>query len=497
MFAFLSLLFVLIVIFHFTNAQQDSFTDVPPSHTVKIPTVPPATSLLPDPKGPATKATRTSTESRDNASVSPYTLPGEIPDAPYGQIATMSPLPYQDTTLIKANRQQIVSLLEMMKGFLSFEAQEISEKSDPSIQLPLSNVRSDFQILQNAVELLNRNPGLQPTLNLTNLNEMSSNLAYLQEQVRLTGSAGELQGPVYEFTEGFTNRARGPRVYLDGPMGSTGATGTSGSNYQLATVNDLTDFVTRIQGEIIRLSASGTTDPTIAARVSALTQLKNQIQNIIDQVNNGTMRTSEIPIFKKDLIRAFPTLGDPSKPIPEIIRSLGLHSGLFDSNSMKEIKHLISKYADQIVDGVSASFSVKYTAPREAEVVHAMASTIDQTGFPSVADLNNVSNAKFTPTDSGRPITDRLAPTPMDAGRGPSHFDWKQRAKDIEAQIKKRQLNPNDFGLMPEGTKVSDTFSWKGYARMICTRLQATTDPKLPETCGCPPLDWNGWRIAK
>jgi hypothetical protein len=22
-------------------------------------------------------------------------------------------------------------------------------------------------------------------------------------------------------------------------------------------------------------------------------------------------------------------------------------------------------------------------------------------------------------------------------------------------------------------------------------------DPALPETCGCPPMDWSGWRIAK
>ena len=50
---------------------------------------------------------------------------------------------------------------------------------------------------------------------------------------------------------------------------------------------------------------------------------------------------------------------------------------------------------------------------------------------------------------------------------------------------------------MPNNTKVSNEFSWKGYARMICTRLQATMDPSLPETCGCPAMDWPGWRIAK
>jgi hypothetical protein len=28
----------------------------------------------------------------------------------------------------------------------------------------------------------------------------------------------------------------------------------------------------------------------------------------------------------------------------------------------------------------------------------------------------------------------------------------------------------------------------------VCTRLQASFDPGLPEYCGCPPVDWAGWR---
>ncbi len=483
MFAFLSLLFVLIVIFLLTSSQKDSFTDVPPTHTVKIPTVPPATSLLP---GSNAKATQPTPESV--ADVTPYTLPGEIPLAPYGQVANMSPLPYQDTTMIKANRQQIVSLLEMLKGFLAFEAQELAEKSDPSIQLPLSNARSDFQVLQNAVDLLNRNPGLQPSMTQTTLNEMSSNLAYLQEQVRLSGSAGALHGPANQFTEGFTN---------------------SGT----ATVKDLTEFVGRIQGEIIRLSASATTDPIVSARVSALTQLKNDVQGIVAKVNNKSMQPNEVPIMKSDIDKAFPILGNPSQPLPQIIKTLDLPPGLAnvlpanvqkDPETARQIDSLLDKYADQIINGVSASFSVKYTAPNEVgaagaqtEAQRAASSTIDTLGFPSIADLNNVSNAKFAPYDSGLPVTDVLAPKPVDAGRGPSEFDWKQRSKEIEAQVKKRGLKPADFGIMPEGTKTSSDFSWKGYARMMCTRLQATTDPSLGITCGCPPMDWKGWRIAK
>ena len=204
--------------------------------------------------------------------------------------------------------------------------------------------------------------------------------------------------------------------------------------------------------------------------------------------------------------KAFPVLGNPSQPIPQVIRSLGLPAGFAnvlpsnlqkDPETTRQIGSLLDKYANQIINGVNATFNVTYTSPADAEKNRALSSTIDKSGFPSVADLNNVSNAKFMPAASTDAVTDPLAPKPVDAGRGPSHFDWKQRSKEIEAQVKKRGLQATDFGIMPEGTKVSNDFSWKGYARMICTRLQATPDPALGITCGCPPMDWNGWRIAK
>jgi hypothetical protein len=221
------------------------------------------------------------------------------------------------------------------------------------------------------------------------------------------------------------------------------------------------------------------------------------------------MSPNEVPILKSDIDKALPLLGNPSRPLGQVVKSLGLPPGLAnilpanvqkDPETTRYIGSLIDKYAEQIVNGVSASFNVKYTAPGEVvktESQHAASSTIGTLGFPSMADLNNVSNTKFVPRDSGLPVTDRLAPKPSDAGRGPSQFDWKQRSKEIEAQVKRRGLQPADFGIMPEGTKTSSDFSWKGYARMMCTRLQATSDPSLGITCGCPPMDWNGWRIAK
>jgi len=32
---------------------------------------------------------------------------------------------------------------------------------------------------------------------------------------------------------------------------------------------------------------------------------------------------------------------------------------------------------------------------------------------------------------------------------------------------------------------------------MMCQRLMTTMDPALPETCGCPKMDWPGWRSGK
>jgi hypothetical protein len=463
MFAFAVLLFVVLFIYYFTSSKEGfDPVNTQPSHKVTMPV-------------PVLEKTSKDTIKKE---VEPSTLPGQLPVAPYQQIAATSPLPYQDTQLIKANRQQIVSLLELLKGFLAFEAQEISEKSDPSIQLPLTTARSDFHSLQSEVEVLNRNPGIQPTVTMSHLNEISSNLAYLQEQVRLIGAAGTLQGPVYEFTEGFQSQGATP-----------------------AKVEDLKEFIARIQGEAQRLSASGTTDPLVVARVKALNDMKASVKQIVDQVEKGILSPLEIPIMKSDIDKAFPVLGKPNEPLPQIIKSFRLPAGLAnllpsnvqkDPNTTKEISRLLDKYADQIVNGISATFQVNYTSPNERSIK--TASTVDKTGFPSMSDLNNATNAKFIPRDGGMPITDRLAMKPMDAGRGPAHFDWKQRAKEIEDQVKKRGLKQSDYGMMPPNTKVSNDFSWKGYARMICTRLQATMDPSLPETCGCPPMDWKGWR---
>lgn len=492
MFSFVLLLLATLTVYHFTKEgirHAEGFASPIPQAEVKKPVdrVVQRLSSLPSKDTPS-PAPSTAT------APAPALLPGPLPTAPFEQTAAMSPLPYQDTTGVKANRQQLLTALEMLKGFLAYEAPHLEERSDPAIQLPLQTARSDFYTLQNEVSVLNRNPGVQPTIPLSHLNDISANLAFLQQKVRLLGTAGALQGPIYSFhDEGSSTQG-----------GAVEGFQTEASLGQVATQAELNDFLAKVEGERARLGASATTDPVVQARIRALTDIRQTVKGIVEQLRTKKMLPTEVPILKSDLDKAFPVLGKPSEPLPQLLRVLQLPAGLAnalpsnlrkDPETTRQIAKLVDKYADTIVNGISARFEVSYNPPKESERVRRARSTVDKNGFPSLADLENVSTpSSFFPTDTGRPVTDRLAGLPQEAGRGPAQFDWKERARQIEDQIRKRGLRPDDFGVMPRHQKVSADFSWKGYAKMICTRLQATMDPGLPETCGCPPMDWKGWR---
>jgi len=493
MYAFIILLAVLITVYHTiplsTSPQKDGFTNK------EIKQVENVIKRLPSlPENLEKKGTLTAPPDPSPAAS------GSLPVAPYQEIAATNPLPYQDTTQTKANRQQLINALEMLKGFLAFEAGQLEDRSDPAIQLPLQNARSDFYMIQNEVSVLNRNPGIQPTITLTQLNDIGSNLAFLQNKARQLNHAGTLQGPVNAFSELFQNQDQIGKGKMEEGFQSQALIG------QRATQKELENFLAKLQGEILRLSSSGTTDPVVQKRVAALTGMRQDVSQIVEKLKSKKMLPTEVPILSSDVAKAFPILGKPSEPLPQLLKGLQLPAGLAnalpsnvknDPTTTREISKLIDKYADQIVNGVSATFQVKYDPPSRCEKTRRAESRIDQTGFPSMADLDNVSQSKFIPKDIPYAITDRFASLPQDAGRGPSQFDWKGRAKQIEAQVKKRGLRPTDFGIMPPDQKVSNDFSWKGYAKMICTRLQATMDPALPETCGCPPMDWKGWRNNK
>ena len=431
-----------------------------------------------------------------------HPLIGSMPSAPYQQVARNMPLAYQDPALQKTTRQRILNAIEMLKGFLAFQANEVEYRSDPSIQLPLTNARADFQRLSDEASVLQRNPGLQPDMTEQHLNDIMNNLAFLQREVGLIGANRPFENTGLQNLEAFENPTDIP-----------------------ATEDELRDFSAKVQGEIIRMSASGTTDPETNARITNLTAMRAQVDDVITKLQSGSLLPPEVPIKQTDIKKALPVLGNPNEPLPQILKSLSLPSGLgnmLPSNAGNDPAinrtqaGLMVEYAKEFLQGVTASVKVnlKYTPAREVEIEQARAkareSSIDITGFPSPHDLDNITQGSSTASlgapgaqqsngvvgasnASGSFAIDPNAHDPRIEGRAPSHFDWHERSKHIDGQIRQRGYPDSVFGIMPAGNSVGPEFNWKGYAQMICTRLQSSADTGLPETCGCPPQDWIGW----
>jgi hypothetical protein len=445
--------------------------------------------------------------------VVPSYLPGPLPSGPYEQIAKNSPTPYQQPSLLRTTRARILSTLELLQGFLAFQAQEIENNSDPTIQLPLQTARSDFGRLNSEAAVLQRIPGLPPSLTELNMAEINDNLAYLQREVELIGVNRPFQSPVHDLDlEGFQNQDQNQDV---------------STIQEPATEQQLQDFSGRVQGEIMRFSSSGTTDPVIVARIGNLTRMKNDVDGVLEKLQTGALLPLEVPILGADIDMALPVLSNPSQPLPQILRTLQLPAGLANMlpPSMQS-PTLLQKYVQSFLDGASASvsFNVNYASPKAtAQQSQARKSTLTDTGFPSPLDLDNVAeDSSLMGMDAPDAVTDVYAQDPRAEGRAPitqgsdqsrfpitkrgtlvlgvsGQFDWKKRALEITQQIRKRGLNPQDFGaksiqeLAAMPINPINPFSWKGYSRLICTRLQAVDMNRTDEMCGCPPSTWKGW----
>jgi hypothetical protein len=296
------------------------------------------------------------------------------------------------------------------------------------------------------------------------------------------------------------------------------------------TLKDLKDLRVSVLAEITRLSASGTTDPVINARINSLNTIKNNIDTLVTEVENGTRLASQIPIMKIDVKKFLPLMSDPSKPLPQLLNENNLPASAAnvfpayesgDKTGAKAAQNLYERYGDAVFNGLSWDLGLKYTAPHEvaleaAKAVQALpALTPSQQGFKMTGGLhepktgNTFMNASG-PEDSRYPSSNTFrgemeavtataesqrldGKTPKVMGAA-AKFDWREKASNICESIRKRGLNPEDFGCSSSSRRVSPDYSWRGEARMVCTRLLTTPDPGLPETCGCPPTNWPGWR---
>jgi hypothetical protein len=436
----------------------------------------------------------------DTSSPAAYLPPVETVYGPaFGEISRVGSLPYKDPMSEPAPLKRLNETLVSIQGFMNFEAKSLEDQSDPSVQLPLTTVRGDQERLNSEVSVLKRNPGIDSSITQGQLDDILNNLKFLQKKHRTLTNAASTAS-----IEGFENEESDDRI----------------------TLAELKDTLIAIQAEMARLSASGTTDPVITARVNTLTQMKNNVQSIVDQVASGAMPESQIPILKTDKGKFLPLMSDPSQPLPKLIDQAKLPpsvANLFpayqsgDITGAKIAQTLAESYGDAMFKGLSWGINLKFTSPNEVEAAKSTATSrlgkAAELGFNSVADISGSTahayinhpydkhGSKKEARGEFEDATQSYDETrPELRGNGiapktkPAKLNWKERSQGICQNIKKAGYDPKDFGCLDTNIKVGLDYSWRGNARMVCTRLLSTPDPGLPETCGCPPLEWRGWK---
>jgi hypothetical protein len=393
-----------------------------------------------------------------------------------------------------ANLKQMTNLFEDLRSFLIFEGPSISNSSDPTVSLPLTQLRADSQKLQQEVSVLNRNPGIQASLTQQDLADIQGSLTFLQRKVRLFQSSGV----VSDGKEGFQNPTDTPKTR--------------------ATKEDLQILQTKIYSAILVLSASGTVDPVVQARIKALQKLYSDTTDMINKLDKGIWTASDVPVYKEDISVILPNLGNPKKALIDLTaQGSGIRLSMVEKqiaafvgedNAKAVYKNLQDKGMFRLSVDLGYNVGGNDTKANTATNSHNNGNIM----YSNKSELMNGNSGMGIPVP-GKPFGP-LSPQKIDgpfdstmsgmddrsevikAAGGVSRLDWKKRAKDICEQVRLRGLDPQDFGCIAEGSKMSPAYSWRGHTKMVCGRLGATLDPDLPRVCGCPPMNWPGWNLS-
>ena len=433
--------------------------------------------------------------------VKPYTYQSDTLLSPSpGQIGSFNSLPYIDPSLEKAKYERILNLQTTLQAFLNNEAPSLAELSDPAIVLPLTTARSDLTRLRNEVLVLKRNPGIDSNLTQEDVDEIEANLSYLQKKWRLS---------IYNDINSIDN------FKVEGFQSS-----------ERTSLNELKNIVTRIDTTTTLLSSAGTTDPVFRARIEALKSVKTQIQDIIKEVETGARMESEIPITHKNYQEFLKSVSNTNSPITNLMKNSNLPTTLADlfptysygdASGANLVKYLFNQYAETLFKGISWDLNLRYTGEAEQKLASSLANSIGMAltssnitsqpvGVPpSVtggkplesppADNRGEFASKVSNIQSQMSNSNTQTKTDDKKATALTKFDWHERSNFICDAIQKRGLKPDDFGCLKPDQYVSENFSWRGYAKMICNRLGTSYDTGLPETCGCPPPSWKGWRV--
>jgi hypothetical protein len=285
--------------------------------------------------------------------------------------------------------------------------------------------------------------------------------------------------------------------------------------------------------EIIRLQSSGTTDLNTQSRINVLTSINKNVTDMINEVSSGTRKLKDLPIRRSDIANFLPAMKNMNTAIPQLINESGMNSflnslfpkfGLGDISGSVIGKAMFDAYGKDFFKNLSWNMNLGYKGQAEQEIARNQASaaantlaarTSGQSYDDRMAAGAQGPSGNAAPSDSYRGLLSSvvssqtgITPTHISAGIGgapaiagkgapgpPATFDWKERSKQICGQITARGMDPNDFGCLADPDKMNrESFSWRGYTRMVCDRLNTIYDTSVPFLCGCPPQTWPGWR---
>jgi hypothetical protein len=421
----------------------------------------------------------TPTSLKMEASPNPSDL-GKLPFGEYAQMASTGSFQYKEPSLLPADLSQMKKLNEDLRSFLVFEGVNLADSSDPTIQLPLTQLRADSQKLLAEISVLDNNPGIDSQLTQQDLANIESALTFLQRKVRLFQTAGVVS------KEGFTGSS-------DGVVKTR------------ATTNGLVSLQQRIYSAILVLSASGTTDPVVQSRIVSLQTMYSDISDMITKLNNGTMSQSDIPLYDEDIAKVLPSLAKPNESIGNLFNQ---SSGQNFNPIEKQIAKLVGEEnAKSVFKNIKDNGTFRMNLELGYNTAKDTQSGSGPRGPRGPKGPRGPRGYSFSVGDEGgaQPMdmdcaydtaTQGMDDRAESSKSSVSRFDWKKRVRSICEQVRLRGLNPEDYGCIPSGTAVSPAYSWRGHAKMVCTRLGATTDSSLPETCGCPPNNWKGWSLS-
>lgn len=424
--------------------------------------------------------------------------PGGLPFGPYLQTASVGSYPYQDPSYQPAELNQMKQANEDVRAFLVFEGAQIADSSDPTVQLPLTQLRADSRKLQDEIAVLQKNPGVQSSMKQQDVADIQAALTFLQRKVRLFQTSGVISDSVEGFRSG------------GGDHSDTSGNVSTTPVKTKATKADLIDLQTRVHGAILTLSASATTDATVVARIKALQAMYQAVGDMINKLNDGTWTAADVTVYKEDIADILPNLDNPGKNVKDIFNQssgkklspvqAGIAKLVGEENADMVFKDLVSKgmfkWSMDIGYNVSDASNTQkkpIVYSNDVDLLNAEDNKGWKKKESSVSESEPASLTTDSPFDSTMLGMDDRAPK---NANNPSGLDWKKRTQDICAQVQKRGLDPLDFGCIRAGSTMSPAYSWRGHAKMVCGRLNATMDPDLPRVSGCPPSNWKGWSLS-